>query len=78
MDSNKNFFPVNFPKLVGAKLVFRKFHRKTAVLEFLFNKAEDPQFCGFIKKDFNTRISYAICEIFKNNFFYSTPRVAAF
>ena len=29
---------------------FRKFHQKTAALEFLFNKAEGPQPCNFIKK----------------------------
>ena len=28
----------------------------TAALEFLFNKAEGPQLCNFIKKDSNTGV----------------------
>ena len=43
-----------------------KFHRKTPVLEFLFNKVAGPQYC-----------SSENCKIFKNTFFYRTAPVAA-
>ena len=34
---------------------FRKFHRKTPVLEFLFNKVAGPKACNFIKNFFHHR-----------------------
>ena len=45
---------------------FRKFHRKTPVLDFLFNKVAGLKV-----------FSCEIYEIFKNNFFQRTPTVAA-
>ena len=58
---------------------FRKFYRKTPVLESLFNKVADLQACNFIKETFTpTQVfSCATCEIFQNNVFYRTPPVAA-
>ena len=43
---------------------FEKIHRKTHVLESLFNKAAGLQPCNFIKKRFQQ-----ICEISKNTYF---------
>ena len=49
---------------------FCNIHSKTPVLESLFNKVAGLKVCNFIKKS-------EYCEIFKNNFFYRTPSVAA-
>ena len=49
---------------------FRKFHRKTPVLESLFNKVAGLQ--ALLK-----RVSNTDSELFKNKFFYRTPPVAA-
>ena len=57
---------------------FRYIHRKTPVLESLFNKATGPQACNVIKKGLQQRCFLVnIGEVFKNNFFYRTPSVVA-
>ena len=45
-----------------------KFHRKTTVLESLFNKGAGLV-CNFIKKILTQVFSCDICDIFKNTFF---------
>ena len=51
-------------------LKIRKFHRKTYVLEFLFNKFANPKASNFIKSRLQNRSSfYEICKLFKNTFF---------
>ena len=45
----------------------RQFHRKTPVLESLFNKSTDLQVYNFIKNSLQHRCFYCeTCEIFKN------------
>ena len=49
-------------------LKFHKFHRKTPVLELLFDKVAGPKACIF---------SCDICKLFKEYIFYRTHPVAA-
>ena len=56
---------------------FAKFHRKTPVLQSLFDKVVGLQTCNFIKKRLEYRCFFCeICEFFKNTFFYRTSPVA--
>ena len=45
--------------------------------ESLFNKVAFLQACNFVQKKLQQIFSYKYCKIFKNNFFYITPLVAA-
>ena len=59
---------------------FRKFHRKTPVLESLFNKVTCLMFPFYTPwKHQKTKGVFAvkICKIFKNTYFYKTLPVAA-
>ena len=57
---------------------FSDIHRKTPMLDFLFNKVAAIQACNFIKKKIPRQVlSCEYCEIFKNSFFYRTSLVAA-
>ena len=49
--------------------MFSSIHRKTSVLESLFNKAAGLQGYNFIKKGFKQIFSCGYCEIFKNTYF---------
>ena len=51
---------------------FRKFHRKTPVLNFLFNKV-----VTLLKRDSNTVFSCETCEIFKNICYFRINLLAA-
>ena len=58
---------------------FRNIHKKTVVLEFLFNKVAGLKICSFIKKETPTQVfSYEYCEIFKDSFFYIRPLVTVY
>ena len=53
------------------------------VLESLFNKVAGLAACNFISISFQKRLQHwyfscEYCKIFKNNFYYRTPLVAAF
>ena len=48
---------------------FRKFHKKTPVLESLFNKVAGLKVCNFIKENPAQVFPSEISEIFKNTFF---------
>ena len=58
----------------------RRTHRKTPMLESLFNKASRLQACKFIKKRLRDRCLFSCesCEIFKNTYFGEHLRTAAF
>ena len=57
---------------------FPNIHRKTPVLESLFNKVVCLNACNLIKKETPTQMfSCENCETFKNTFFYRTPLVVA-
>ena len=59
-------------------LKFSNIHRKTPVLESLFNKIADLKGCNFIKERlYYECFSVEYYEIFKNSFFYRTPLVAS-
>ena len=45
---------------------FRNIHRKTPVLESLFNNAGARQTCNILKKDSNTSVFLWILQILKN------------
>ena len=56
-------------------LKFRSIHRKSPVLESLFNKVAGLQEEG--KKDLTQMFSWLCCKIFYDTFLYRTPLVAA-
>ena len=56
---------------------FRNIHRKTTVLESLFNKVAGLHACMFIEKDSNIGFSCVNREIFKNIYFEKYLRTAA-
>ena len=54
----------------------RNVHRRTQVLESLFNTIAVQKVCNFIKKRLQLRcFPVNIEEIFKNSYFYGKPRV---
>ena len=55
---------------IGFHKNFRNIHKKTSVLEYLFNKVTGLKACNFIKMRPQHRC-------FRNRFFYETPPVAA-
>ena len=58
--------------------VFNKFHRKTPVLESLYNKVADLQVCNFFKKRLQHRsFPVQICKTFKNTYFEEHLRATA-
>ena len=50
-------------------LTFRKFDRKTPVLESLLNKVAGLEACNFIREAPTQVFSCKICDFFKNTFF---------
>ena len=52
---------------------FRKFYRKAAVLEFLFNKNADASLPTLLNRDSNTAVFCEICKTFKNILFRTPP-----
>ena len=58
-------------------LKFRKFHRKTPVLESLLITLQVFRPASLLKRYSNTDISYEISEIFKNTYFEEHLRKAA-
>ena len=56
---------------------FREFHRKTTVLEFLFNKVTDLEASNFIKRRPQQMHSCEIWENFKNTYFEKQLRTTA-
>ena len=56
---------------------FRNIHRKTHVLEPLFNKVAGFKACNFIKETPTQEFSYEYCEIFKKTYFEKHLRTAA-
>ena len=53
----------------GVLKKFAKFHRKTSVLESLFNKVAGLRTCNFIKKTSSQMFSCEICVIFQSIYF---------
>ena len=72
----KQPFPDVLPNSCSSK--FRKFHRKTPVLESLFTKVADLKACNVIRDTPTNVFSREIREIFRNTIFYRTPAMAAF
>ena len=63
---------------IGVLKNFANIHRKTTVLESLFNKVAGRKACNFIKKETPTQaFSVEYCQIFKKSYFYRAPLVAA-
>ena len=58
-------------------LKFRKFHRKTFVLESLFNKVAGLRPATLLKRDSKTSVFLWNLRIFWEHLFYRTPPVAA-
>ena len=64
----QNRFSSNFPDI----------HKKTPVLESLFNNVTGLMACNFIKKETPTQVfSCEYHKMFENSFFYGTSLVAA-
>ena len=63
---------------IGVFKNFRKFHKKTPVLESLFNKAAGLKACNFIKKRRQQSFLLVKCEIFKSTFFLKNTSVDCF
>ena len=62
----------------GILKVFAKFTEKRLCQSLYFNKVVSPQACNFLKKRALTQVfSCDFYKIFKNNFFYRKPLVAA-
>ena len=62
---------------IGVSKNFGKSHRKTPVLESLFNKVAGLSFVTLSKKPPTQVFSCEICETFKNTYFHRTLPVAA-
>ena len=64
---------------IGVLKKFRNIHRKTPVLESLFNKVTGLQVCLFIRKRLQHKCfsTCDICELFKNTYFGEHLRIAA-
>ena len=59
---------------------FLNIHRKTTVLESLFNRVAGLKACNFIKRDSNTAtqvFSWEYCKIFKNTYSEENLRTTA-
>ena len=62
---------------IGVSKNFGKSHRKTPVLESLFNKVAGLRFVTLLKKPPTQVFSCEICETFKNTYFHRILPVAA-
>ena len=66
-----------FSKFVFLRI--RNIHRKTTVLESVFNNVAGLKARNFIKKVTPTQVfSCEYCKIFKSGYFYRTPPVVAY